>query len=141
MTRSEIAALFERRLEALLRADVAALVADHTVDGTVESPFAGGVAVGREAIEQVYRAFFTAFSGVTFTKEALLIDGDNAVALFHVDGKNHGGLMGLPRTDRPFSLSMVSVCEFRDGLISRERRIYDFTGLLIQIGAVKAKPV
>jgi len=28
----------------------------------------------------------------------------------------------------------------RDGLIVRERRIYDFTGLLIQVGVLKAKP-
>ena len=31
--------------------------------------------------------------------------------------------------------------EFKNGLIARERRIYDFTGLLIQIGVLKAKPV
>ena len=28
----------------------------------------------------------------------------------------------------------------RDGLIVRDRRIYDFTGLLLQIGILKAKP-
>jgi hypothetical protein len=28
----------------------------------------------------------------------------------------------------------------RDGLIARERRIYDFTGMLLQVGAIKAKP-
>ena len=48
--------------------------------------------------------------------------------------------MGLPPTDRPFSISLVSLCDLRDGLIARERRIYDFTGLLLQVGAIKAKP-
>jgi hypothetical protein len=28
----------------------------------------------------------------------------------------------------------------QDGFIARERRIYDFTGLLVQVGAIKAKP-
>jgi hypothetical protein len=27
-----------------------------------------------------------------------------------------------------------------DGLIEHERRIYDFTGLLVQIGVLRAKP-
>jgi len=29
----------------------------------------------------------------------------------------------------------------KDGLIVRERRIYDFTGMAVQVGAIKAKPV
>jgi hypothetical protein len=29
---------------------------------------------------------------------------------------------------------------FADGLIAHERRIYDFTGLLLQIGVLRAKP-
>jgi hypothetical protein len=36
---------------------------------------------------------------------------------------------------------MVSLCELHDGFITRERRIYDFTGLLLQVGALKAKPI
>jgi hypothetical protein len=30
--------------------------------------------------------------------------------------------------------------ELRDGLIVRERRVYDFTGVLVQVGLLKAKP-
>jgi hypothetical protein len=35
---------------------------------------------------------------------------------------------------------MVTVCRVADGLIVHERRIYDFTGMLVQIGVLKAKP-
>jgi hypothetical protein len=35
----------------------------------------------------------------------------------------------------------VFLYELRDHHIVRERRIYDFTGLLVQIGVLKAKPV
>ena len=31
------------------------------------------------------------------------------------------------------------VISFRDGLIGHERRIYDFTGMLIQLGVIKPK--
>jgi steroid delta-isomerase-like uncharacterized protein len=140
MTRDEIAALFARRQEALHRLDAAALAGLHATDGVLESPFAGGVAQGREAIEQVYRAFFTSFSNSTIEQEQLLIDGEKVALLLHIHGTNRGGVMGLPPTDRPFSMSLVSLCEMKEGFIARERRVYDFTGLLLQVGALKAKP-
>jgi hypothetical protein len=36
---------------------------------------------------------------------------------------------------------VVFMYELKDRKIVRERRIYDFTGLLVQIGLLKAKPV
>jgi ketosteroid isomerase-like protein len=48
--------------------------------------------------------------------------------------------MGLPPTGKPFRLPAVFLYELRDGRIVRERRIYDFTGLLVQVGVLKAKP-
>ena len=61
--------------------------------------------------------------------------------LLRIHGTNSGGILGLPPTDRPFSVQMVMLCELKDGFITRERRVYDFTGLLLQVGALKAKPV
>ena len=29
---------------------------------------------------------------------------------------------------------------FKDGLIAHERRVYDFTGMLVQIGLLKTRP-
>jgi steroid delta-isomerase-like uncharacterized protein len=139
MTRDEIRALTEHRFALINRADAAALALLHAEDGVVESPFGGGTARGREAIERVYRSFFDAFTP-KFELEQILVDGDQVVVQVHVEGTDHGGLMGLPGSERSFKVSMVSVCTLRDGLITHERRIYDFTGLLVQIGAIKAKP-
>jgi hypothetical protein len=36
---------------------------------------------------------------------------------------------------------MVFVCTLDDGLVVHEQRIYDFTGMLMQIGVLKAKPM
>ena len=141
MTRDDMLAFFARRQEGFDRLDPALCASLHTDDGVLESPFAGGVAKGREAIEQVYRAFFTAFSTAEFEQEQLVIDGDKAALLLHIHGTNTGGVMGLPPTDRPFSILLVSLCEMSNGFIAHERRIYDFTGLLLQVGALKAKPV
>jgi hypothetical protein len=55
MTRDDMLAFFARRLEGFNRLDPVMSASLHTEDGILESPFAGGVAEGREAIEQVYR--------------------------------------------------------------------------------------
>jgi steroid delta-isomerase-like uncharacterized protein len=141
MTREEIVVLSARRLEGFNRHEAVMLAAQHAEDGVVESPFAGGVTVGREAIEQVYRAIFAAFGTVRLEEEMLLIDGDKTALLAHLHGTHSGEMMGVPPTGRPFSISLVSLCELRDGLIVREQRVYDFTGMLLQVGALKAKPI
>ena len=141
MTRDEILALSARRQDGFNRLDAPMLARLHAEDGVLESPLAGGKAVGRDAIEQVYRAFFTAFSTATFEQERLLIDGQTTALLLHIHGTNSGEVMGLPPTERPFSISLVSLCEWHDGFIAHERRIYDYTGLLLQVGALKAKPI
>jgi steroid delta-isomerase-like uncharacterized protein len=140
MTRAEITAFYAGRLEAMNRHDAAALVRQHAEDGVVDSPLSGGVARGREAIERVYLSFFRAFPDVRLRQESLLVDGSHAVQLVTLTGTDSGGLMSESPSGRSFAMSMVLVDELRDGQIFRERRIYDFTGLLVQIGALKAKP-
>jgi hypothetical protein len=48
--------------------------------------------------------------------------------------------MGLPGSGRAFDIEGVRVFEMKDGLIAHERRYYDFTGLLIQLGVLRGKP-
>jgi predicted ester cyclase len=48
--------------------------------------------------------------------------------------------MGLPPTGKKFTMPMVFLFTIRDGRIQHERRVYDFTGLMIQLGVLKAKP-
>ena len=49
--------------------------------------------------------------------------------------------MGMAPTGRTFDIPCILLFDFENGLIARERRIYDFTGLAVQVGAIKAKPV
>ena len=37
-------------------------------------------------------------------------------------------------------MPMVFLFTMRDGMIQHERRLYGFTGLMIQLGVLKAKP-
>jgi steroid delta-isomerase-like uncharacterized protein len=139
MTREEIVALFARRQLAVDRRDADALAALHAEDSVVESLMAGTV-TGRAAIADVYQAWFTAFPDVVMTIGDLVIDGDRVVLLNNVVGTDIGGFMGLPPTGRAFRVSIVHIYTLSGSEIQHERRIYDFTGLLMQIGVLKARP-
>jgi steroid delta-isomerase-like uncharacterized protein len=140
VTRQDIRALFTRRQDAWDRHDAAALASDHAEDGEVDSPLAGGVASGREAVEKLHATYFRAFADLRLEEDELLIDGDRVVLVGRVSGTDTGGFMGMPATGRAVSVPIVFFYQLRDGLIVRERRVYDFTGVLVQVGLLKAKP-
>lgn len=139
MTREEIMAIFTRRKAAWRAHDAAALAADHAPDAVVISP-TGGVLEGREEIERVYRIWFKAFPDLGFLEHEVLVDGDRAVLLFTVTGTHAGDFFGLAASGRKVQAVCAFVYTLRDGVIVHERRILDFTGVLIQVGVLKAKP-
>ena len=141
MTRSEISDVIVRFREALNRRDVDALANFHTEDCVVESPVAGGQARGREAIRRSYEAFFHAFPDLAITYAAPLIDGNRVVLISRISGTDRGGFLGLQPSGRHVDFPCVLLYDVENGYITRERRIYDFTGLAVQVGAIKAKPV
>jgi steroid delta-isomerase-like uncharacterized protein len=141
MTRDEISALFARRQQAWETLDAVALAADYAEDAMVESPLAGGSATGRDAIEKLYVTYFAAFPDLKFDYEMVVIDGEDVAQLFRVTGTDSGGFMGMAPTHRKITFRCGFFYTVRDGRIRHERRVYDFTGLLIQVGLLKAKPV
>jgi steroid delta-isomerase-like uncharacterized protein len=140
MSRDDIAALMDRRHRAWNAHDAHALSLDHSEDCVVWSPLAGGSATGREALERLYTTYFHAFTDFKLEQRDLLIDGDRAALFAEAGGTDRGGFMGTDPTGRAVKVAVVFLYQLRDGLIVSEHRIYDFTGLLIQIGMLKAKP-
>jgi steroid delta-isomerase-like uncharacterized protein len=140
VTRDETRQLFDRRVDAWRRHDVDVLMSAHTDDCVLESPLAGNVS-GRAAIENVYRAFITSFPDLTIDRPELVVDGDRVVQTVTFSGTNTGGFMGMAPTGKHFSFAAVLICSMRDDHIAHERRIYDFTGFLLEIGVLKAKPI
>jgi steroid delta-isomerase-like uncharacterized protein len=139
LTRDEIVALFERRQAAYDDLDAAALAADYAEDCVVDSP-TGGTHTGRAAVERVLDTVFEAFLDMKMRTERLVIDGDTVAQVVSVEGSNIGDFLGVPASGRTFRFGAVFVYELRGTQIVRERRIYDFTGLLTQIGVLKMKP-
>lgn len=140
MTRDEIIAFFERRQGLYDDFDAAGLAADYADDAVVESPMSG-VHTGRNAAEQALRALFSAFLDLKIKTDALLVDDDRVAQFVTTEGTHISDFMGVPATNKVFRLPVAFMYQLKDRKIVRERRIYDFTGLLVQIGVLRAKPV
>ncbi|SRR5581483_1257118 len=139
MTREAISELFERRRAQLAAHDAVGLAADYTEDCVIESP-TGGVHRGRAAAERVLRTVFDALD-IKVHQESVIIDGDTVAVVLKLEGTDGGQFLGLPPTGKSFKVPGVFLYKLRDGKICHERRIYDFTGMMVQIGLLKTKPI
>ena len=139
MTRDEIAAFFIVRQAQWDARDHRGLTEGHAQDSIVESPMFGRLQ-GREAIGESYANLFTTFPDWLLTIDDLLIDGQRVVQVFSATATHVGEFMGLPGTNRRFTIQGVRVFQMADGLIRHEKRMYDFTAMLVQVGVLKAKP-
>lgn len=139
MSRDEIVALLTRHLEHLARRDPAALASDYTEFATVSSPMFQRVS-GRDAIQRSFVSLFDTFPDWEMQFEPPLIDGTRAMTYCTVRASHMGAFMGVAGTGRRFEFTCVLAFDLENGLIARERRIYDFTGMLIQLGVLRGKP-
>jgi predicted ester cyclase len=139
MTRTEIETFFEARNHQWQARDAAGLAASHAERSSLDSPMFGH-REGRAAIGLAYRQLFDIFPDWNYQGEPLLIDGDRVAQPFMVNATHVGMFLGHPGTNRQFRIQGVRLFTMADGMIQHERRLYDFTGLLIQIGVLKSKP-
>ena len=140
MTPEEVNGLIAKRAAAFSRLDAAALGALYAENCVVDTPAGGGTVTGRDAKENVYRGFFAAFPDLTIETQQVVSEGSDIAQLYTAVGTNAGGFMGLPPTGKRFRFNGAFIFTVENGQITRERRIYDFTGVLVQIGVLKARP-
>jgi len=139
MTRDEIAAVLDRCVAAQVSCNPSAVPALYTADATIISPMFGAC-VGHEEIAEAYREAGKLYAGITNTLETRVIDGLRAIDIHTIRATHVGEIFGVPASHRQISFTMVFVFEMRDGQIAQERRLYDFTSVLVQLGVLRARP-
>lgn len=140
MTREVLQETVRRYVEAWQRRDPAAIAQHHALNGVAESPIYATLR-GRKAIEDASRAFFGSFPDATMTTDALLVDPPRVAIFTTINATHVNDFFGMPGTKRHIEFRNARLLEMdADGLIALERRIYDFTGLLVQVGILRAKP-
>jgi predicted ester cyclase len=139
MTRDEVVRFLEERKKHWDALDGDALANQHAHDGTVNSPMFGKLS-GREAIAHSYQRLFEAFPDFSFSPDEVIIDGDHVAQPFSANATHIGDFMGLAGTKHRTRIQGVLLMHLADGLIQHERRVYDFSMLLMQVGVLKGKP-
>ena len=139
MSPEEVRGFFADRVPFWKARNAHALADGHAIDGRVSSPM-WRERLGRDAILESYRQLFETFPDWDFQGQELIIDGPLVAQSFSATATMEGEFMGLPPTHRRCQIEGVRLYEMKDGLIQSERRLYDFTGLLIQLGVLKSKP-
>ncbi len=140
MTRAELQALAERYLETWRQRNPVSIASLYAVDGVVESPIYATLR-GRKAVEDSFRAFFTSFPDATLDVDAIIIDPPHGASFTTINATHKNEFFGMPGTNRRIEFRNARLARWDEqGLIEHERRIYDFTGLLVQLGVLRAKP-
>ena len=140
MTRDELQGIAERYVDAWRRRDPAAVAQFHAIDGVAESPIYATLR-GRQAILEASRAFFTSFPDATLVTDAIIVDAPRIAIFTTVNATHRNEFFGMPGTNRRIEFRNARLMEMNEeGLIASDRRIYDFTGLLVQVGILRAKP-
>jgi steroid delta-isomerase-like uncharacterized protein len=139
MTHADAVRFFALQQEEWIARDAEALARRHTDTGTVVSPIFRTVH-GRHEILESYQALFATFPDWDYRAQQLVVDGDRIAEQFVVHATHSREFMGLSGSGRKFDIEGVRIFEMKDGRIAYERRYYDFTGLLIQLGILRGKP-
>lgn len=143
MTREDIHVCVRRFVDAWQKGHVPALVDCYTDTAQVASPIFHSLA-GRKQLEQSFHELFQAFADWELRIDDIVIDredGDRAVLLFTAHATQRGEMFGVSATGRRFETRGVFILTFEDGHIAKDTRLYDFTGMLVQLGVLKAKVV
>ena len=139
MTHDDVVRFFENQQVLYNRHDAEGLAAGYHDDGTIISPIFKTVR-GRRDILQSYKSLFATFPDWHYEGEAVLAEGARVAQPFLVTATHAGEFMGLSGSGRKVDIHGVRVFEMRGDLIAYERRYYDFTALLIQLGILRGRP-
>lgn len=143
MTNDDVRSFLERFRQAWESQDVKTLVACYAEDCVVVSPIFHTL-THRSQVEKAYTDVFKVFSMQKIKVEDIVIGNDDpprAVMVWNLQSTHVGEVFGVPPSGKRIDRTIAFVLTFRDGLIAKENRIYDFTSMLIQIGALRAKPM
>jgi steroid delta-isomerase-like uncharacterized protein len=127
-----------RLFEQILGTDNAAafneLVAADYRDHDVANP--GKQTQGADGFREEAMGYRRAFPDFAFTLEDQIAEGDRVTTRWTIRGTNTGELRGMPPTGKAIEVVGTTTFRFEDGRIKEGWWIWDFLGMLRQLGVV-----
>jgi predicted ester cyclase len=113
--------------------DIAAKVV--AVDYVDHEPVPGNL-TGREGCVATARWIRGAITDPRWTEEDAVATGDRVVMRVRFSGRHTGELMGIPATNRTFSVQHIHVYRVENGMIVEHWAVRDDLGMLQQLGVL-----
>ena len=113
-----------------------AVADDLLADGFVlHDPVAAREIVGRDAERALIAGLRQAISGLTFTIDDVVADGDNVTIRWIAEGTHGGELLGFAGTGRPLAIRGVDMYRLEVGRIAESWTFWDLPGMLRTVSA------
>jgi steroid delta-isomerase-like uncharacterized protein len=100
------------------------------IKGTIGEP------QGIPGLRDLIMNFRRAYPDLQAVIEDQIAEGDKVVTRLTMKGTHRGEIMGIPATNRPFSISGTSIWEVKNGLLIQEHVNWDALGMLQQLGVM-----
>lgn len=128
-----------RYYDEVLNAGKLALIDELAVDAYIENDPFPGQGNGRADLQQRVAALLGAFSPCTFTIQDVVAEGDRVVVRWRSSGTHSGSFMGMPPTNRSYSISGIDIHRLSDGRMAEHWHVVDQLSQLQQLGVLPSQ--
>jgi predicted ester cyclase len=126
--------VYRRHRQAEDAHDFPAVMETLTSDCFLEQVSLGLRSNGRDAATRAYEEWFGAFPDLGPIPEGVAFGDDVLVAYGQLHGTMTGPWLGLAPTGKAFTVPLVNIVPFKDGLMHGERILYDAATFCEQVG-------
>ena len=95
----------------------------------------GAMARGRDALKQAMERVARGLADVRMTVDDVIAEGDRVAVRLTSHARQVGEFMGMPPSDREYTIEEIHVFRVRDGRIAEHWHQADFLGMMRQLGA------
>ena len=91
---------------------------------------------GLDGLKGLVQSFHAAFPDLRFKIEDQIAEGNKVVSRVKIEGTHSGEFMGIPPTNKEFSVSGVSIWLVGEGKLIEEWVSWDTMGMMQQLGVM-----
>ena len=135
-TAQENKAVVKRYYDEVLNQRKVELIDELAVEDYVEHDPFPGQGNGRADLEARAGLLLGAFSPLRFTVEDIIGEGDKVVVRWTNAGIHSGNFLGIPPTDREFSIAGIDIHAVRDGRMAEHWHVIDQLAQMQQLGLI-----
>lgn len=114
--------------------DPAAAAAHFSANAELRDVAVARLAIGPAQIAALYARHFAAIPDSHVRVDRMVAEGGTVVVEWTLSGTHRGRLLGIPPTGRVICVTGVSLLRYRGDAVAADTRVWDFAGLLRQIG-------